>query len=198
MRFLRMFRLLRLLKLLKLEHYLNVLEEKLNTSLRFLRIVQMIVKMLFLAHLLGCFWYYVSINSDEEVTWVNSYSDGDASGEDASVGKRYLYSFYWALTTLTTVGYGDITPTNDAERAYATIALLIGALVFGYILTDIGSLVASIDRKAVLIESKMDSVKVRLERKRAPGDGGCGGLGRKGSVGQVALGGFGVGVRSRS
>ena len=33
--------------------------------------------------------------------------------------------------TLTTVGYGDITPTNDAERLFALLSLLIGAVVFG-------------------------------------------------------------------
>jgi hypothetical protein len=41
---------------------------------------------------------------------------------------QYLYAVYWALTTLTTVGYGDITPTNDVERVYSLFALLIGAL----------------------------------------------------------------------
>ena len=168
MRFLRMFRMLRLLKLLKVDQYVNLLEEHLNANLRFLRIVQMTLKMLFLAHLLGCFWYYVAIESGEEVTWITSYSDGDAAAPDADVSKRYLYSLYWALTTLTTVGYGDITPQNDAERLYTSVALLIGALVFGYILTDIGSLVQSMDRKSVLIEEAMDSVKEYVMYRRLP------------------------------
>ena len=69
MRFLRLFRLLRLLKLLRIRYYLNLLEEALNVNLRFIRVLQMIMNMLFMAHLLGCFWYYIAVNSSEEVTW---------------------------------------------------------------------------------------------------------------------------------
>ena len=47
---------------------------------------------------------------------------------------------------MTTVGYGDITPANDSERAYALGALLIGALVFGYMLSAIGDLIGSLDK----------------------------------------------------
>lgn len=33
---------------------------------------------------------------------------------------------YWALTTMTTVGYGDLTPTTDAGRVVAGIVMLVG------------------------------------------------------------------------
>ena len=74
MRFLRFFRLLRLLKLLKLGHYLNLVEEALNVNLRFIKVFQMILQMVFIAHLLGCFWYYIAVNSSEEVTWLTEHA----------------------------------------------------------------------------------------------------------------------------
>jgi hypothetical protein len=31
------------------------------------------------------------------------------------VGKQYLHSLYFVVTTVSTVGYGDVTPGNDSE-----------------------------------------------------------------------------------
>jgi len=171
LRFLRLFRLLRLLRLLKLGEYIAALEIRFDLNLTFLRICQMVLQLIFLAHILGCFWFYIASLTGidhETVTWVSAYDDGSAI--DAPPQKQYLYSLYWALTTLTTVGYGDITPTNDPERLYSLFALLVGALVFGYMLSSIGSLVAAIDRQAALSEEKMDEVKEYMRWRRLPRD----------------------------
>ena len=53
LRFLRLFRLLRLLRLLKLGEYISALEIKFDLNLTFLRIVQLVMALCFLAHMLG-------------------------------------------------------------------------------------------------------------------------------------------------
>ena len=37
------------------------------------------------------------------------------------------------MTTLSTVGYGDITPTSDIERGYSMGAMVVGGAFYGYI-----------------------------------------------------------------
>lgn len=40
---------------------------------------------------------------------------------------------------MTTVGYGDILPKSDPERWYATLIMLLGATVFGYIVGSVAT-----------------------------------------------------------
>ena len=171
LRFLRLFRLLRLLRLLKMGEYVADLEDKFEVNLASLRIAQMLLKLIFLAHILACFWFYSAalVGFDEGLTtWVSEYEGGYLIDTPPSV--QYLTSIYWALTTLTTVGYGDIIPTSNVERSYTIVSLLLGALVFGYMLSSIASLVAALDRQAAISEEKMDEIKEYMRWRKLPRD----------------------------
>lgn len=41
--------------------------------------------------------------------------------EDAPASKLYVTSVYWTVTTLSTVGYGDIFASTIAERTYCIL-----------------------------------------------------------------------------
>lgn len=157
LRALRLFRLVRLLKLLKLQQYIDSIEDKLSLNLQVLQIVKMVLGLIYLMHILGCFWFFVATNAGYTTTWLSEYDNG--SGLSAPVDVQYLYAIYWALMTLTTVGYGDITPANNAERGYALFALLIGALIFGWMLSAVGELIGSLDKGGARLQEKLDDVK---------------------------------------
>ena len=192
LRFLRLLRLLRLLKLLKVDDYIEKVEDYLELAVnaKIVDAVMMLVKILFLSHVLGCFWYGVGALSrvcdgepDELVgdmssgsaelsdvacspTWFSEYSyAGDAP---PTTSQLYLWSVYWAVMTLTTTGYGDIVPTNDAERGYMIFVMLVSAVSFSYIMSNIAALIASLDRHDAIIGEKIDAVKQYIEWRALP------------------------------
>ena len=80
-----------------------MLEDKFEVNLVSLRVFGMVVQLLGMVHLLGCFWYYVAVQAKENgaaTSWIDEYDGGSAAG--GPVSKQYLFSVYWALTTLTT------------------------------------------------------------------------------------------------
>merc|ERR1719313_216874 len=118
-----------------------------------IRMCSLCLKICFMAHLVGCFWYYITsveISGDEcgsgklrceygqpSTSWMKELGSG---ADTDTNGKRYAVTLYWVFTTMTTVGYGDITPTNDLERIYAVVVMIFGATVFGYIIGSIAEL----------------------------------------------------------
>lgn len=157
-RALRLVRLMRLLRLLKIQSYVNAVEEALNINLQMLQLAKVICGIVYLCHILGCLFFFLADNHTElEPTWLSEYDGG--SGVDANVWKQYLFSVYWALTTLTTVGYGDIVPVNDTERSYALVSMITGALVFGYLLSTVSELLRNADPNRVQIQRRLDQVK---------------------------------------
>lgn len=73
---------------------------------------------------------------------------------------HYTTSYYWAVTTMTTVGYGDLTATNIVEMVYAIVVMVVGKLVFGFILGTVASTLANMELERVVFEDKLKALKV--------------------------------------
>ncbi len=52
----------------------------------------------------------------------------------------YLAAAYWSLTTVSTIGFGDILPITNAERGVMLMSQITGVLFFGILLGSITSL----------------------------------------------------------
>jgi len=53
----------------------------------------------------------------------------------------YITSLYYLITTLTTVGYGDIVCISTPERVYKLIELSLGIILYSYIISKLGDMV---------------------------------------------------------
>jgi hypothetical protein len=57
----------------------------------------------------------------------------------------YLTAFYFVLTTMTTVGYGEISQVNIYERFLGIIILVVGSVCFSFLAGSVTSLLANND-----------------------------------------------------
>lgn len=76
-------------------------------------------------------WKFIAIFAGVYVAAAILFAYLQGSGP-SSLGE----SFYWAIVTLSTTGYGDIVPTTDAARGMTT-ALLFGQIFLGGYLTSV-------------------------------------------------------------
>jgi hypothetical protein len=76
--------------------------------------------------------------------------------------ERIYESVYWALTTLTTVGYGDFTPSDFRETCYAVVIGAIGATFTAAIIANVTSFFHDVDISEDNIDHKLNCVKVRF------------------------------------
>jgi len=161
-RLLRLFRLMKLLKFSKkTQAQIKEIMEKYNLDRSVLSGFVLLVQIFFVAHLFGCFWFFIAqpiaflptvplrdddgFNADNNynvVTWTTNYGFTDTSGQfkaiqDSSLSTQYIAAMYWTFFTLLTVGYGDIHPTNTGERFYALMTMIMGSLMFGAIIAKV-------------------------------------------------------------
>ena len=69
--------------------------------------------------------------------------------QDSSFITLYITSFYFLITTITSVGYGDITCISLSETFYQIIILTIGVVAYSWIVSTIGNYVKKETRAAI-------------------------------------------------
>lgn len=85
---------------------------------------------------------------------------------------HYVKALYWCVTTLATVGYGDITPADDSlwQMVYATAVMILGVGLFGYVIGNVAHILANIDQAKVHYQATLDRLTTFLNYRSIPPD----------------------------
>ncbi len=116
---------------------------------------------------LGLFFYFMGLG----VHWIScGWLNIRLVDAGADMIKEYVKALYWCTTTVTTIGYGDITPDRERplEMIYTMVIQVLGAGAYGYIIGNIATLLANIDIAKVHHRERADRVNTFMRSKKFP------------------------------
>ena len=79
--------------------------------------------------------------------------------EDYGSADLYITAIYFTVTTIVTVGYGDIAAFSMAERIFCIILMLIGVVAFSYATGSLASMISNADSKEGMLREKMTTLQ---------------------------------------
>ena len=89
------------------------------------RIFFIIIMSVLVTHVFACLWIFLSqMGGPDNQSWM----DDDLKAQPTS--EQYATAFYFTITTFSTVGYGDISATNNVERLFCIFIMCLGVTAF--------------------------------------------------------------------
>ncbi|XP_074562399.1 potassium channel AKT1-like [Curcuma longa] len=133
------FNMLRLWRLRRVSALFARLEKDRHFNYFWVRCAKLIFVTIFAVHCAGCFFYLLASRyHDPSRTWFGS-SVPDFHQQSLLI--RYVTSLYWSITTLTTVGYGDLHAVNMGEMIFDIFYMHFNLGLTAYLIGNMTSLV---------------------------------------------------------
>ena len=73
--------------------------------------------------------------------------------------EQYLTAFYFTITTITTVGYGDIPGGTQTEKAGAILLMILGVIAFSVSSASLTSIFSSHDKTEAAIKERLEMLQ---------------------------------------
>eukprot|EP01038_Epipyxis_sp_PR26KG_P008961 gene8961-12083_t len=186
LRVLRLLRLLRLAESVVFVRFIRKFEDTTGLSGKIFEIFKIVFEVFLIAHLTACViwglshnfhsshhWYEngvtIGTNPLDETLLPTDYQSTITEGfQNRVLSSQYLVTLYLTFTTLTTVGYGDIVPTNPKERILMLFVAIVGASTFGYIISNVSSLMDQVNMIKTQSNTKISVIFQYLKEKKCP------------------------------
>ncbi|XP_063079281.1 potassium voltage-gated channel subfamily H member 6a isoform X2 [Engraulis encrasicolus] len=127
-----------------------------------------------IAHWLACIWYAIG-NVERsssarlgtlKIGWLDSlaeqigkdYNDSDASS-GPSIKDKYVTALYFTFSSLTSVGFGNVSPNTNPEKIFSICVMLIGSLMYASIFGNVSAIIQRLYSGTARYHTQMLRVK---------------------------------------
>ena len=192
-KFIRLLRVLRLSKHTRMKEIQLWVRDKLRIHPGWLRLIFFVLGVMLIAHWNACIFFFlgkqaVALDLDHNVNVSSSsyceiaahasfltdrtfasaigVSSNPVCVYDMVWYEQYLIAFYWSTCTMTTVGFGDITPANVYEMSFTVVVLLEAGLAFSYMIGNMSNLLDRINPRKATYREIMTELEDFIHREK--------------------------------
>ncbi|XP_023660446.2 voltage-gated inwardly rectifying potassium channel KCNH2 isoform X1 [Paramormyrops kingsleyae] len=102
-----------------------------------------------IAHWLACIWYAIgSVERNGSIGWLHSLADQlgkpyneTIQGSGPSIKDKYVTALYFTFSSLTSVGFGNVSPNTNSEKIFSICVMLIGSLMYASIFGNVSAII---------------------------------------------------------
>ncbi|XP_053114719.1 potassium voltage-gated channel subfamily H member 4 isoform X2 [Hemicordylus capensis] len=172
--------LVHLLKTVRLLRLLRLLQ-KLDRYSQYSAMVLTLLMSMFalLAHWMACIWYVIGRKESHDpltwdIGWLHElgkrieapYLNNSVGGP--SIRSAYIASLYFTLSSLTSVGFGNVCANTDAEKIFSICTMLIGALMHAVVFGNVTAIIQRMYSRRSLYHTRMKDLKDFIRVHRLP------------------------------
>ncbi|XP_034415871.1 potassium voltage-gated channel subfamily H member 2 [Cyclopterus lumpus] len=102
-----------------------------------------------IAHWLACIWYAIgSVERNGSIGWLHTLGDqlgktynSSIRGSGPSIKDKYVTALYFTFSSLTSVGFGNVSPNTNSEKIFSICVMLIGSLMYASIFGNVSAII---------------------------------------------------------
>ncbi|XP_061519990.1 potassium voltage-gated channel subfamily H member 6 [Phycodurus eques] len=121
-----------------------------------------------IAHWLACMWYAIGFveRPYTETGWLDNlaeqlgktYNDNNSSS-GPSVKDKYVTALYFTLSSLTSVGFGNVSPNTNSEKLFSICVMVVGSLMYASIFGNVSAIIQRLYSGTTRYHTQMLRVK---------------------------------------
>ncbi|XP_035997674.1 potassium voltage-gated channel subfamily H member 6 isoform X1 [Fundulus heteroclitus] len=131
-----------------------------------------------IAHWLACIWYAIGFveRPYTETGWLDNlaeqlgkaYNESDSTS-GPSVKDKYVTALYFTLSSLTSVGFGNVSPNTNSEKIFSICVMVIGSLMYASIFGNVSAIIQRLYSGTTRYHTQMLRVKEFIRFHQIPG-----------------------------
>ncbi|XP_058621563.1 potassium voltage-gated channel subfamily H member 2 isoform X3 [Onychostoma macrolepis] len=102
-----------------------------------------------IAHWLACIWYAIgNVEQNRSIGWLHALGvdlgkphNSSIKGSGPSIKDKYVTALYFTFSSLTSVGFGNVSPNTNSEKIFSICVMLIGSLMYASIFGNVSAII---------------------------------------------------------